>query len=195
MSFLNFKKMPKEKRNELFLVVLITAAILGGLGYGLIRTQYNAIAKLAGDKAVNNKKLDDIRNTIRRAPQTQKELDEMAKVLSGLEKNMASGDLLSWFITTLRPFKQSYRVEVPQIGTPVRGDMTLLPNFPYKQATCSLVGSGRFHEIGRFVADLENRFPHVRVVNLDLQPAPGGPDRETLAFRMDIVVLLNPNPS
>ena len=76
-------------------------------------------------------------------------------------------------------------------------DVNLLPDFPYKQATFTVAGTARFHDFGRFLADFENEFPHVRVVNLSLDantPA-GGEDAETLNFKMEIVTLIKPTQS
>ena len=75
--------------------------------------------------------------------------------------------------------------------------MNLLPNFPYKQATLSLVGTAHFHDFGRFLADLENQFPHIRVVNLSLElnQSPAAEDQETVSFKLDIVTLVKTNPS
>ena len=75
--------------------------------------------------------------------------------------------------------------------------MNLLPNFPYKQASLSLAGTAHFHDFGRFLADLENQFPHIRVVNLslDLNPSPAAEDQETVSFKLDLVTLVKTNPS
>ena len=86
-------------------------------------------------------------------------------------------------------------MDIPQVSQPTRGDVTLLPKFPYQQATFNVAGTARFYELGRFLADLENKFPHLRVINLDVGPASGSSDRETLAFRMDVAVLLRPDAS
>ena len=50
MSLNAFKKLPKEKRNELILVVVITIGVLAALGFGLIRPQYGVLADLAKKK-------------------------------------------------------------------------------------------------------------------------------------------------
>ena len=130
---------------------------------------------------------------IKLAPRTQTELNANVKVLAEQEATMASGDPLSWFIGFLRPFKQNYRVDIPQIGTPVKSDVTLLPKFPYQQATLSLAGTARFHELGRFLADLENQFPHARLLNLDVEASTSPGDKDQLSFRVDLVMLVKPD--
>ena len=72
--------------------------------------------------------------------------------------------------------------------------MDLLPHFPYKQLKVTVNGTAYYHDLGKFIADFENTYPHARVVNLTIDPAGGtGDDSEKLAFRMDIIALINPN--
>jgi len=73
--------------------------------------------------------------------------------------------------------------------------MSLIPNFPYEQASITVAGRAHFHDFGRFVADFENQFPHIRVLNLDLDLDTVSTQPEMLSFKMDIVTLVKPNPS
>jgi hypothetical protein len=111
---------------------------------------------------------------------------------------MASGDLYSWTYDTIRHFKQSYRVEIPEVGHPTIGESDLLPSFPYKQIQFSIIGTVYYHDLGKFVADFENAFPHSRMIHLVVEPA-AGPDsnsnNEKLSFKMEIITLVKPNPS
>jgi Tfp pilus assembly protein PilO len=89
----------------------------------------------------------------------------------------------------VRHYKANYKVDVPEIGQPNVSEMDLLPNFPYKQLQFTLRGTGYYHDIGKFIADFENKYPHMRVVNLELELV--GTDTEKLSFKMDIVALVN----
>jgi hypothetical protein len=91
----------------------------------------------------------------------------------------------------MRNFKQQYKVEIPDIGHPEVGDVDLFATFPYKQIRFSITGTAYFHDLGKFVADFENAFPHARVVNLVIEPVNGG--GEKLSFRMQIIELVKPN--
>jgi len=196
---MNLKKLSKEKRNQLILVVIVTLAILGGLGFGLIKYQYASLARMAQKKAAAEKTLQQMRDAVKRADQIEAELVQTKKALTDLEADMAAGDLFEWVINTLRRFKLPYKVEIPQyspIGPTT--EMTLLPNFPYKQAAITVGGTGHFHDFGRFLADFENEFPHIRVLNLRLDANPAASatdDQETLTFSMEIVTLVKPNAS
>ena len=111
---------------------------------------------------------------------------------------MAVGDLYSWMINMVSTFRRDYaNVELPQFGpSAVAEDMNLFPKFPYKQATLSVGGKAHYHDLGVFISDLENKYPHLRILNLDLRQSEGGSgvDKEKLAFTMEIVALVKPTP-
>jgi hypothetical protein len=195
---MKLSKLPQEKRNKLILVVLATLITVAGLYFGLIQHQRENLARLTRQKDAATKKLTVVRDAIHRADQIKAELDEARVALAAAETDIASGDLYAWVMNWMRQFKASYKVEIPQysqLGLPA--DVTLLPNFPYKQTTLSVAGTAHFHDLGRFLADLENQFPHVRLMNLslDVNSSTLTAEPEILSFRMDIVTLAKPNAS
>jgi len=62
--------------------------------------------------------------------------------------------------------------------------VTLLPGFPYNQATVSMAGSAYFWDLGKFLAEFENRFPYARIQNLSWNPptAPATPRNGSAQF-------------
>jgi hypothetical protein len=195
---MNFSKLSPAKRKQLILVVLVTLIAILGLYLGLIRRQNENLRLMTGKKEEAAKKLQTVQDSIRKADRIKADLDEAKTALAGAEVDIASGDLYAWVITWLRQYKAPYQVEIPQysqLSSPA--DVNLLPNFPYKQTTLTVAGTAHFHDLGRFLADLENQFPHVRLVNLslDVNAPTASSEPETLSFKMDIVTLAKPNPS
>jgi Tfp pilus assembly protein PilO len=189
------KKLSKEKRNQLTIVVVITVAVLGLIYFGLIRRQYASLAKIARTQRTADAKLLNIKNTITNAATIAKELEACSATIQQTETDMASGDLYSWTFDTLRRFKQSYRVDIPEVGQPAVGAVDLLPDFPFNQVRFPVSGTGYYHDMGKFIADFENNFPHARLVNLIVEPVPGLEGGERLIFKMDIIALVKANPS
>jgi len=173
--------------------VLITVAVLSLIYFGLISSRYASLSTIADNRRTAGDKLQKIETTIRNAGLTAEELTNVTLALSRAETDMASGDLYSWTYGTMRQFKQQYKVEIPEIGHPAVGDVDLLPAFPYKQLRFSITGRAFFHDLGKFLADFENAFPHARVVNLLI--APVGGESEQLSFSVDIIALVKPNAS
>ena len=143
-------------------------------------------------------KLEQVKKAIATADLVETQLATNSERLQDLEQGMASGDLYSWAINSIRQFKNPYRVDIPQFSQ-IDGpkDTSVLAKFPYQQATITIGGTALFEDFGRFLADFENAFPYVRVQGLSLEPAPSetGSGADKLQFRMDIVALVRPTAS
>lgn len=194
---MNFSKLPKEKRNHLVMVGVITLAVLALLYFGLISSQNENLSKIGEKKQAAEFRLGEVEDSVRHAGKLEAELAQTMEKLNALESGMASGDLYSWTINAVRAFRADYpKVEIPQFGPSAEAeDMNLFPKFPYKQATLTVAGKAHYHDLGLFLADFENRFPHIRILNLDLKlntELAGPADREKLAFSMNIVTLVKP---
>jgi Tfp pilus assembly protein PilO len=191
-------KLSKEKRQQLVLVVLLALAAVAGIWFGLIKNQQSGLKKLSDQRAAAAMKFEEVKRAIANADQIETQATEAGRRLATLEEGMASGDLYAWMITAIREFKLPYKVEIPQFSA-LDGpkEMTMLAQFPYKQASITIIGTAGFYDLGRFIADFENQHPYMRILNLSLEPAStvGSGERERLAFRMEIVALVKPGAS
>ena len=193
---MKFSKLSKEKRNHLILVVIGTLAVLSGLGFGLIKTQYEALGQVAIQQENARAKLKDMEEAVKRADVVESVYSQAAQMLNEKEGAMATDDLYSWMYNTIRRFQKNYKVEIPQLSpmTPPAA-VSLIPDAPYKQATMQIGGTAYYHDLGQFIADLENAFPLMRVANLTIEAAAQGSvpnEREKLAFKMDLITLVKP---
>jgi len=186
-------KLPKEKRDRLILVGIGTLAVLTLIGFSLIRPQYSAISEV-------NKRTDDARTNllnmeddIKRADAISARVADLTYTLSHAEGDVVSGDPAAWIYDTIRNFKGKYKVDISVNGQLSMGEVDLLPKFPYRQLKVTVSGTAYYHDLGKFIADFENTFPHARIANLTLEPVgAAGEYSEKLAFRMDIIALANP---
>ena len=195
---MNLRKLPREKRNKLFAVVAGTLVTLAGLYFGLIQYQEQNLVHLAQKKVAVEARHKQVLDAIKHAHGIETDLATAKTALAEAETDIASGDLYSWVVNMLRDFKAKYKVNIPQFN-PIgpTTEVNLMPNFPYKQTTLSVAGTAHFHDFGRFLADLENQFPHIRVLNLSLElnQSPVAEEQETVSFKLDIVTLVKTNPS
>lgn len=191
-------KLRAEKKKQLLMVVVGTGAILAGIWFGLISAQKDTLQALDSRKAGLEKKNEQMQTTLKSAQRVQTELAEGDTRLAKMETGMASGDLYSWAINTIKQFKSNYKVEIPQFSQ-INGPATvsLLPNFPYQQASLTISGTANYHDFGKFIADFENEFPFTRLVNLVLEPVSTASmdDPEKLSFKLDIITLVKPQNS
>lgn len=195
---MKFSKLSKEKRQHLVLVALGTVAVLGALGYFLIKGGYDKLSALQQKRKATEEKLDQMQKSVQRAKEIEAAFQKTSDELAEKEAGMATGDLYSWMQGSLRRFQRGYKVEIPQIN-PVSApeNVNCLAKFPYKQACLTIGGTAYYHDLGRFIADFENAYPLMRVVNLslDLNPTPTAADRDKLAFKFDIITLVKPSKS
>lgn len=188
------KRLPPAKRNQLIGVILASVGLIGLVYFLLISPQNASNSKLATNTSKETLRLQQMETTIKEMEATSNKLEVVTQQLNHDEDDIASGDLYAWTYDTMRRFKAGYRVDIPTLGQPALGDCDLIGNFPYKQIRFSLAGTAYYHDLGKFIAGFENKFPHCRVLNLSIDPvdsdATGG---ERLNFRMDIVALVKPN--
>jgi len=191
-------KLRAEKRKQLLMILVGTGAILAGIWFGLISGQKDMLRALDSRKASLEKKNDQMQTTLKSAQRVQAELAEGGTRLAKLETGMATGDLYSWAINTIKQFKTPYKVEIPQFSQ-ITGptDVNILPSFPYQQASLTISGTANYYDFGKFVADFENEFPFTRLANLILEPVSTATvdDPEKLSFKVDIITLVKPRNS
>lgn len=183
------KWLPKERRIPFFAVITVTVLVLVGIYFELVRTQHATLAGLISKRAAAEKQLSTIGSTIKNADADAKAFAQATNDLAAVESDIASGDLVFWSYDTMRRFKQNYKLEVNDVSRPVVADVDLMPVFPYQQLKFSVSGTGYYHEIGKFVSDFENQYPHARIVNLVID-APVDQSTEKLSFRMQIICLV-----
>lgn len=192
-------KLTNDKRNKILLVAMITIAVIGVLWFEVIGSLQGRLVETTKKTTALRQKIMDMNRVVHDAENVKTNLVVATQTLDDVENGMASGDLYAWIISTIKRFNvPSYKVEIPQFGSPVESQVVMLPNFPYHQATIAVGGVAYYYDFGKFLADLENRFPYLRVQNLVLEPVSGGAnqeDREKLSFRMEIVMLVKPNAS
>src|SRR5438105_1234120 len=191
------KNLPKEKRDRLLLIAIGTVICVAALWYVVIQSQKKTRDRIAKEILDQKNKVENAQRLVSLTAEIQKKLDVSAKELKTIEESMASGDMYSWIITTINKFRADRKVEIPQFSREVPTEVGVLPKFPYRAALFNVRGTAYFHDFGKFVADFENAFPYIRVQNLELEPMSGSgttsvADPEKLAFKMEIVTLVNP---
>ena len=188
------KRLPPNKRNKLILVVVATLTLIGLVYFLLIGPQNDQNRNLATKTNADLAGYQMMQKSLKQAVATAATMQGITALLGNAEADMASGDVFAWTYDTIRQFKVNRHIDITTIGQPVQSDVDMLPNFPYKQIRFEIFGSGYYHDIGKFAADLENKFPHLRIINLTLDTASASEaGSEKLSFRMQIAALVKPN--
>ena len=189
-------KLSAEKRNQLILIGLGTVGVVAGLWVGLISYQETKLKEAAAKIEKTKTEIEKMRRVEREQGQLAEDLKQAEDKLSSIEANMPNGDLYAWFLSQVKQFNApSYKVVIPSLGAPSVSEVGMFLNFPYHQATIEISGTAYYWDLGKFVADFENRYPYGRVQNLAMEPMSGATpeEKERLNFHMDFVVLLKAN--
>jgi Tfp pilus assembly protein PilO len=175
-------------------VIIVTAGLLCGVYFLLIQPQNQKNVDLDQIIEKENRRLKTFKAEIKQMDDAAKALAEANNQLNRAEEDVATGDLYAWTVDTIRRFKVTYHhVDIPTTTQPAQSDCDLIGNFPYKQIRFTLNGTAHYHDLGQFISDFENKFPHCRVLNLTADPISQGPNgSEKLNFQMDIVALVKP---
>lgn len=182
-----------EQKNSLVKLSALTVGVLIAVWLLLINpTRAGVEQKIKMQNALSEKII--LKNKIvRTAEAGSTNYQESSARLAAIEDQMVSGDPYLWIIKTLGEFEVPDKVEFSKYDPPKPVD-PLLPNkVAYKSVSFTVAGTANYHEFGKFLASLENGYPHISVHRLDIEPVAGleGPD-EKLSFQLELYVLVKP---
>ena len=187
-------KVPKEKRDKIILVAIVTLAVSAALWLLLINSQRQTLRKVRDEAQKSRDQWARGNATLKTRAEVTQQFEEATRRLQGREVAMAApNDMYSWLIQTLNNFRSNYRVEIPQFGRELPSEVGMFAKFPYRAALFNVRGTANYHDFGRFLADFENAFPYIRVQNIELNPASEQADsREKLNFKVELLTLVRP---
>jgi hypothetical protein len=197
----DIKQLSAEKKQHLIGVCIGTVLVLAGIYWFPIRSVKADLAGVQASIAEADKKQAAAMKLVKSAEAEIGKLSRREEQISAMEATMVAGDPNLWIRLTYEKFRTQapYKVEIPNFPAPGMGDMQMIPDFPYKAATYRVVGQAFYHDFGKFLAEFENHFPYMRVMNLDLGPegtgglsVSGGEDQERLAFTFEVAALVKP---
>lgn len=197
----DIRQLSTQKKQHLGAVAVGVVLVLVAIFLLLIRPAQASLAKIQVSITEAEKKYADAAKLVKSADLEEEKLTRREEQLGAVESTMVTGDANLWIRLTYEKFRTQapYKVEIPNFPPPAVGDMVMIPDFPYKSASYRVSGSGYFHDFGKFLADFENYFPYMRVLNIDLGPeessaaaASAGEDREKLVFSFEVAALVKP---
>jgi Tfp pilus assembly protein PilO len=186
------RKLSKEKRDRLILVCFATLGIMATLWLLLIQSERETLKQMRAETLNVVEQIDGTRRLLAQEANFNDTLEGLNGELAQRETGMASGDRFYWFVNMLNKFKSGYTLDIPQISQETVAPVGLFPEFPYQAATFKISGAGTYFEFGRFLKDFENKYPYIRVQNLELKPSRNAEKKEQISFNMDIVTLIKP---
>jgi Tfp pilus assembly protein PilO len=186
-------KSPKEKRERLILAVMMSLAGIAGIWFGLLEPQQASLRNKAKLLQETQAKLTAVQRELRLTETFKKHLETARQQIESMEAKMPTGDVYRWAIRSITSL-QTNNVEIANLEPPRIGESSILPKVPYKTALLSVNGTAYYHDFGKFLANLENSYPHMRVQRLELEPTQFGEattaGQEQLNFKLEILALV-----
>lgn len=170
-------KISKDKRDKVVLSVLVFVGLAGLLYTFVLGAQKDQLAAIHKQAVTIKDKLSKAERLVRSAPVIEAALNENQKLIDGRQETMApQGQYYYWFLKLMDQFREQEKLNpvfIIDITQPEFIEAGLYPNFPYKAASFGMRLNGQFHDVGRFIADLENTYPYFRVQSIKMSPQRG----------------------
>jgi hypothetical protein len=199
-------KLTKQKRDHLILVAIVTVALSAGVWQLLIQSTLGRLAKAREMETTAAKKYEQAAAFLQGASSFEDEAAGLSNQLAQIEGTMANrADPFAWsYQLIMRATNQANaRLELREVTRPqAPGPVGILPEFPYQAVAFEVRGLAYYEDLGRFLADFENRNPYFYTRNLQLGLAREADDSgtdinrgeraERLTFKVDVVALVQP---
>jgi Tfp pilus assembly protein PilO len=167
-------KISKDKRDKVILSVLVFVGLAGLLYTFVLGAQKDRLAALHKQIITAKDKLSKAERLVRSAASIEVSLKENQKLIDNRQETMApQGQYYYWFLKLMDQFRAEQKLSavlIVDIMQPEFIEAGILPNFPYKAACFGIRLNGQFHDVGRFIADLENTYPFFRVQSVKMSP-------------------------
>src|SRR5690242_18883981 len=110
------KRLPKQKRDQLILVCIVTLAVLAALWFLLIRSQQESLQNLREQKVKKEQNAAGMSQKVKEANAVKAQLDQVDSKLAEKEQDMVSGDYYASLVNTVSKFKVRYNLDIPQFS-------------------------------------------------------------------------------
>ena len=143
----------------------------------VLGAQKDRLAALHKQMITTKDKLSKAERLVRSAPMIEASLKDNQKLIENRQETMApQGQYYYWFLKLMDQFREGQKLNavlIVDIMQPEFIEAGLFPGFPYKAACFGMRLNGQFHDLGRFIADLENTYPYFRVQSVKMSPQRG----------------------
>jgi hypothetical protein len=193
------EKQALNKRHRFIFLALGTGGMLAFLFFLQVHPLRTHLNTMRERIAQNQVALRNSRRTLAIAQQTTNEFNLAQDKQKAAEQSMAQGDLYRWVINTFLGLQSQHKIEFTEFSPPTVTEWEIPPKIAYKSVVFIVSGTATYHEFGLFLATFENRFPYMRILSVNLEPAtdinrdPLKSDR--LVFTLQFSILITPPPA
>lgn len=180
-------------KRHLLIIAAATVVMLGLMYWLVIRTEQRLLQQTAERKQTVMAETELDRAYAAQWEKWHHMVEGTSNQLRHLEQELPTGDIYRWQLQRfLNP--KSKGITVVQAEPPKPAD-SLIPstNHNYTTVSFGLDGRASFHDFGRFLAEIENQYIHLRVDRLEMAPtmpdALQGEEARKLFFKLEFMSL------
>jgi hypothetical protein len=154
-----------------------------------------AVARVAAVQEVLAKAQSELASTERKAGDVSRLEDDLLKLRTQLDEaseRLINGDKYLWVIRNLAKYQVPQLLEFTDFDQPVESLWGLPGASNLEAATFLVRGVGKYEELGKFTAALENDYPGLRFRAITISPNEPVTE-EKVAFTLEIIGLVSPD--
>jgi hypothetical protein len=164
-----WRKLPKDKRQKIVLICIVTLVALVGAVQFYALKNWSALTDTKKQIAKLNDQINEGERKTRQATQDVAHRGEVKSFVDAQYAAMISGDPFAWVVRELSLLAEQEPVHVAALHPGDKIETKLgTPSYSTR-----IEFSGTYDQIGAYVRDLENRFPTSEIQSLTVA---GGPD-------------------
>jgi Tfp pilus assembly protein PilO len=184
MKFL--KSIPKAKLQQMILAAVVCLTILGAVINFYVLQQFDRLALKGNKVAELSAKISKYENIAKNEANNTELRERMKGFVETQQARMVVGDPFSWAVREISLLAEKHPVRVLGLSPGVKLSYPDKPN--YSMFTVRLDVSGNYDQLGRFVCDLENKFPTGYIRSLTLSDADAGKGDCRAAIEMGLMM-------
>lgn len=169
MKFL--RHLPKEKKQQLLLIAILTAIAGVALYIFWIGEQRKRLKACKDKIAKLEPQILDRERKERAEALNESFRQQLAAFVRTQQQTMVTGDLFSWVVREITLFAERRPVQMVNIRPGQRQPHPTASS--YEMYTAQVELRGTYDDLGRFLAALETHFPTAQIRSLDLMPGEG----------------------
>lgn len=178
-----------KKQAAIFVTLLAVVLLVGYLNFFLIPQTASAVAALKG-AAKLGREVAVARADIARTPALRKDLDAYSAKIERYVKMLPVEAEVPAFLESLSAMARDANVKIVAIA-PVPGKETESPRGRiYQEMPIQINARSGYHELGRFLANLENSDRFMKVVDIEIRSDKASPKRHDVDLLLLTYVLL-----
>jgi Tfp pilus assembly protein PilO len=189
MNLAAVRNLPKEKKQQMALIGIVTLAAVIGLVQFYVLNQWNRRAAARDRVAQLTDQIAEAEKKARQAAANEEFREQVRAFVAAQQTGMIRGDPFAWVVREITLLAEAHPIQVVGLRPGAKGEPADRPKYPTYLTRLEITGD--YDQLGAFVRDLENRFPTAEIRSL----AVTGQEQGRHQAVIDLRLLIQPEPT